>query len=294
MRERATLVGAALAGRFDAVALAETFEPDEQQAVLAGWDGRPEVTATTGPRRRPARFAGSGLFTVVDGRTVRRTAQHTYAAHGSRLRDADDWAVKGALLVELDLGEGRPGLDLVSTHLFAGGDLLPLPGAKDGHRHHTVRMAQVDELVTFVDDVHRAENALLVVGDFNVAAHDRRLPDDPSARYRDLAVRLGELGLGDLWGEHGVGIGTTATGALEPLLPPDPDEPDAVADVHSDDATAPDPVGDRIDHLWFRPPSGGGVVAGRPRRWAFPREVAGTRRRLSDHLAVSVDLTLPG
>ena len=292
VRERARLVGAALAGRFDAVALAETFEPGEQQAVLAGWAGRPEVTASTGPRRRPASFAGSGLFTVTDRRPVRRTVRHTYAAHGSRLRDADDWAVKGALLVELDLGEARPGLDLVSTHLFAGADLFPLPGADDGHRHHAVRMTQVDELVAFVADVHRDENALLVVGDFNVAAHDRRLPDDPSARYRDLAGRLGEVGLADLWVQLGVGVGTTSTGALEPLLTPDPDEPDAVADGADDDGPdAPDPIGDRIDQLWFRPPVDGGVTPGRPRRWAFPREVAGARRRLSDHLAVSVDLT---
>ena len=49
-------------------------------------------------------------------------------------------------------------------------------------------------------------------------AHDRRLPDDPSARYRELAGRLGEVGLADLWVRLGVGIGTTSTGALNPLL----------------------------------------------------------------------------
>lgn len=296
VRERARLVGEALAGRFDVVALAETFEPAEQQAVLAAWEGRRGVAAIAGPGRRSTSFAGSGLFTIVDGRPVRLTAQHTYAAHGSRLLDADDWAVKGALLVELDLGEERPGLDVVSTHLFAGGDLFPLRGSQDGERHHRVRMAQVDELVRFVDELHRPENALLLVGDFNVAAHDARLPGDPTTRYDELAAGLGKVGLADLWVEHGVGIGTTATGDLVPLLDPAVDEPDAVADLDPADGGPihPDPVGTRIDHLWFRQPDVGPPFATDcVRRWGFPRDIGGGRRRLSDHLAVSVDLTLP-
>lgn len=291
VRERAPLVGAAVRDRFDVCAFSEVFDPEQQRSVLAALASTDHAL---GPGPGRMRFAGSGLITVADSARVRivRSETHVFRSGGD-LRDSDTFATKGALLCRLRPAGGAPEIDLVSTHLFAGGDLFPVPGATDRERHHRVRMAQVDELVSFVDRFRQPANPLLVVGDFNVAAED---PDpalaEPSERYEDLRLRLASLGLVDLWAEHGEGPGPTCTFGTVEDIPPDPDEPDRVEDSPPTEASA----GERIDYLWFAPPTEGDVraEAGRPRRWAFPgRGVrGGPAGSLSDHLALSVALTV--
>lgn len=287
---RAPLVAKAVAGRFDIVALSECFERSEQQAVARGW---PEAGFVAGPQRRGARSQGSGLATLIGPDAVlERTAQHAYRSGGD-LRDSDTFATKGALLVSVRVADHLPPIEVVSTHLFAGGDLFPVPGADDTARHHAARMRQVDELVGFLEAQHDPACPLLVVGDFNVAAHD---PDpllpSPETRYRDLAQRLARIGLVDVWAGHGVGPGPTCTFETPADIPPDPDEPDRVADdPDGSPATAP---GERIDYLWLAAPAGLAVEVERPRRWSFTgRGVrGGDAGSLSDHLALSVTLRL--
>jgi len=287
---RAPLVARAVADRFDVVALAECFERSEQDAVARGWPG---ATFVAGPQRHGLRRQGSGLAALVaPERKVVRTARHAYRSGGD-LRDSDTFATKGAQLVAVEVAEGLPPVEVVSTHLFAGGDLFPVPGADDASRHHEARMRQVDELVAFVQEHHDPASPLLVVGDFNVQAHDDdpTLPE-PQARYRDLAERLAGIGLVDVWAGHGVGAGSTCTFDDPSDLPPDPDEPDQVLDdPDSSPATAP---GERIDYLWLSTPAGLDVVVDRPRRWSFTgRGVqGGPAGSLSDHLALSVTLRL--
>jgi endonuclease/exonuclease/phosphatase family metal-dependent hydrolase len=152
-------------------------------------------------------------------------------------------------------------------------------------------MAQVDELVGFIGREHDPASPLLVVGDFNVAAHD---PDptlpDPTVRYRDLAHRLEWAGLRDLWADHGVGPGPTCSFTDEAHLPQDPEEPDRVAD--DPDGHPLESPGERIDYLWLATPDGLTVEVERPRRWAFHGRdaVGGPAGSLSDHLALSVTL----
>jgi hypothetical protein len=196
-------------------------------------------------------------------------------------------------MTTLDLGAGVPGVDLVSTHLFAGGDLFPIPGADDQVRHHKARMAQVDELLELVERERDPEHVLLVVGDFNVPVDD---PDpvlaDPGERWRDFAARMGAAGLTDLWAAHGVGPGHTCSFTDPADLPADPDDPDLVADdPDGDPATS---AGERIDFLWLSVPDGVDVEVGRPRRWAFPGRGArgGPAGSLSDHLALSTTLRI--
>ncbi len=289
--ERAPLVGAAIKDRFDVIALGECFEEPEQTAVAAAW---PEAEMVSGPLRRGPR-AGSGLATLTDPRSVSvdHVAQHRYRAGGD-LRDSDTFATKGALLTRIRLGgPGGPRLDVVSTHLLAGGDLLPLPGADDSVRHHAARMGQTDELASFIESERQPGVPVLLVGDFNVQRHNRSLAD-PAGDYDDLAVRLERIGLADLWAEHGVGPGHSCTFTDSAQLPPDPDEPDQVADdPDADPATEP---GERIDYLWLAPAADGSVTVevDRPRRWAFSgRGVrGGAGGSLSDHLALSVTLHL--
>ena len=295
---RAPLVGEAVSGRFDVCALAECFEPQEQRAVCRAWS-RPQVAL--GPERRFPRWTGSGLMTVADptmdaGVRIEMAVPHRYRAGGD-LRDSDTFATKGALLTRLRAGGAEaPGLDLVTTHLFAGGDLLPVPGADDHMRHHEVRMKQVDELVAFIAEEHDQSLPLLLMGDFNIRFHDTREGFvDPGASYRDLTARLGPLGLHDLWLSRGEGPGHTCTFEHPSELPPAHDEPDAVAD---EPGPEPDAVtSERIDHAWLAAPADGSPAAAvtAMRRWAFPgREVTGgPAGSLSDHLGLSVDLALP-
>ncbi|MGN6692664.1 MAG: endonuclease/exonuclease/phosphatase family protein [Aquihabitans sp.] len=286
---RAPLVARAVAGRFDVAALGECFEPSEQDAVARGW---PEATFVAGPQRRGPRPQGSGLATLVaPGVPVVRSVGHAYRAGGD-LRDSDTFATKGAQLVAVRVAEHLPPVEVVSTHLFAGGDLFPVPGADDAARHHGVRMGQVDELAAFIEEHHDPASPLLVVGDFNVQAHDDdpRLPS-PTARYQDLAERLARVGLVDVWAAHGIGSGHTCTFRDAAELPPDPDEPDRVAD---DPESGDDAPGERIDYLWLATPPSLTVEVERPRRWAFTgRGVqGGPAGSLSDHLALSVTLRL--
>ncbi len=290
VEERAPLVGRAVAGRFDVVAFSECFERSEQDAVARAWPG---ATLVAGPQRSRTRPQGSGLATLVrPDLPVVRTARHAFRTGGD-LRDSDTFATKGAQLVAVRVADHLPPIEVASTHLFAGGDLFPVPGADDATRHHAARMRQVDELVAFLEAEHDPASPLLLVGDFNVSAHDTdpTLPE-PQARYRDLAERLARLGLVDLWAGHGIGPGHTCTFTDAADLPPDPDEPDRVADDPSaDPATSP---GERIDYLWLATPMGMRIEVERPRRWSFTgRGVpGGPAGSLSDHLALSVTLQL--
>lgn len=288
--QRAPLVGAAVRGRFDVVALAECFEAPEQEAVAAAW---PEATLVPGPTRGRFRLTGSGLAALVDPAAVElvHSAVHPYRSGGD-LRDSDTFATKGAQLTRVRVG-GAGELDIFSTHLIAGGDLLPIRGAEDSVRHHAARMRQVDELVSFIERERRPSNPILVVGDLNVQRHNASLAD-PSADYDDLALRFARIGLADLWAAHGVGPGHSCSFTSPTDLPSDPDEPDQVVDdPDHDPASAP---GERIDYLWLAPAQDGSVSVevDRPRRWAFTgRGVRGGKAgSLSDHLALSVTLHL--
>lgn len=288
--ERAPLVGAAVRDRFDVVALAECFEQPELDAVAAAWPG---VRVVPGPARGRFRLTGSGLATLVDpdAVTVTHTATHAFRSGGD-LRDSDTFATKGALLTRVRVGDVGE-LDVVSTHLIAGGDLLPVRGAEDSVRHHAARMRQTDELVSFIERERRPSVPVLLVGDFNVKRHNPSLAQE-SDDYEDLAVRLRRIGMEDEWAAHGVGPGHTCTFADAADLPPEPGEPDQVVDDPDADPVAG--ARERIDYLWLAPAADRSLTidVDRPRRWAFPgRGVrGGPAGSLSDHLALSVTLHL--
>lgn len=306
---RAGEIATTLPGQYDLVALAEAFDPQERRHVLDGWAPRSDITAVAGPERSfpprgPIAFASSGLFTVVDGHRVVRTDQHRFEARGERLWDADAWSNKGVLLVEVDprpqgdtaaapAGSGH--VELYSTHLFWGAGMLSGSPANDHERRHRVRMAQVDELLGFVERTHRPENVPIVVGDFNVRVHDVEQPEHPNHWYEDLAARMARFDLVDTWAAAGVGPGHTCGAERDPFDEDDPDAPGRLLD----DAAEPEgrPDRERIDYCWVQRPQHTHEVEvsyGRPRRRAFHRESGAARRdrmpRLSDHLALEVTL----
>src|SRR5690606_34009278 len=110
VRERAPLVGEAIAGRFDVCALAEVFEADQQDAVEAAAPGHRLVR---GPGRGTFRVTGSGLATLVDETRVSVTAaeSHRYRAGGD-VRDSDTFASKGALLCRVRVRPDGPEVDV--------------------------------------------------------------------------------------------------------------------------------------------------------------------------------------
>lgn len=305
--ERAVAIGRALAGRFDVVAMAEAFEPADRALLVDAWGATDLVTAT-GPARSivhgPLGFTSSGLFTVVDGPRVVRERTHQFEERGSYRYDADTLANKGVLLVEIDLAGHAANLEVYSTHLSWGTGLLGGPQAEDPVRRHGVRMAQVDELVAFIGRTHRPGNVALLVGDMNVPAIDLDFPGGPTAQYDDLVGRLGTLGLDDLWPASGTGAGDTCGAPTDEFADQrDPDDADALVDpVEVDTTRVPRADLDervRIDYAFLQRPASGDRVRVRAtamRRYAFPRAADAPKRdrlvRLSDHLAIGVDLEI--
>lgn len=299
---RAHELGPRLAGRYDVAALSEVFDLGERHAVVSGWRrAQPRrrhhrLRVAVGPpllRRLPL-LKTSGLFTLVDGPALVRTATHLYRTRGHRFLDSDAWAHKGALMVEVDVGRSA-NLEVFSTHLIAGGDLL-LPRER-GHRSAVgdFRQAQAHELLDFVRRSHRPGNATLLVGDFNIDALD------PSPAYADLAGAMDDAGYDDLWVEHGVGPGWTSDLLRLPaeLVVPDPVNPDLCLDEVPSDAPADERAGGRIDHAWLRRPRDGDEVrveVRAVRRAAFARpegaEGGDELAYLSDHLGLHLELTL--
>ena len=285
--ERALEIGQRLAGEYDVVALAEVFDRPEREAVLAGWKDR-AASWVEGPGRTlwPPALATSGLLTITDGPPITRAERHTFAARGHHLRETDAWANKGVLYAEIDVGLPDSRLEVVSTHLIAGADLLT-PHTRAHQAVAAERHRQVDELLAFVDRVHRPGNATVVVGDFNVEGID------PEAHHaRRLRDSMAAAGFSDLWLEHGAGLGPTCNllrlgdriGAEGPDgLCPDDAHPPADAE--------------RIDYAFLRP---GNVVTGviRLARRSLPRESHapghGALAFLSDHLGLHLELELDG
>lgn len=310
--DRAAAIGRTLRGRFDIAALSEAFEPVDRTRLVDSW-GSERVTTAAGPERSvrhgPLGFASSGLFTLVDGPAMVRTELHQYATRGSYLHDADALANKGVLMVEVDVLPGAGRLEVYSTHLIYGTGLLGGRTAQDPVRRHHLRMAQLDELVAFVQRVHRPGNVVAIVGDMNVPAYAPDYPAGATAQHDDLIAHLAPLGMRDLWASQGIGVGDTcglATDAFADQTDPDltdalVDRPGAPSDpdAHAGPGVPADVAAERyrIDYLFLQVPRDEHTLklrAERPRRYAFPRATTAPDRhripRLSDHLAVTVEL----
>lgn len=296
--DRADELGRTVAGAYDVIALAEAFTAAERDRVRAGWPAGARPAVAVGPEGGWGRSGGrtttsSGLATLVDGPEVVRVERHRYRAVGHRLADADPWAAKGVLLVEVDVGLPG-GLEVYSTHLCAGGGLLPVGGDRVAGTD-AVRRAQAEELVAFVEAHHRPGNVALVVGDVNVPAGGG--PDT------ELASVLGRMGLEDLWPRLGRGPGVTCglervgaeLGRPDPVDPRFADDDIGVGSVGGEGVDPPE----RIDRAFLqrpRPEHGLVVEAALLRRRPFPRRAdAPDRHRLpflSDHMGLHLELTL--
>lgn len=292
---RAGEIGAALAGAYDVAALCEVFQASERASVVEGWGGDPD-RAVAGPTGSGL-VQGSGLLTL-SAHPVVRTANHVFRTRGSRWADVDAWADKGVLGVEVDLGLPGGNLEVYSTHLLYGGDLLDRR-RREGPEPARLRQAQVEELFAFVAAVRRPENVAMVVGDLNVDAGGHG-PDgdvdegaEPAAQLQATAATHG---FDDVWRSVGDGPGWTCDcWVVGPeAWPADPTAPDLCAEP------APE-RGDRhlvrIDYAFLQRPQpshGISVEARAMRRRTFPRPEGAPDREviatMSDHLGLHLDL----
>jgi endonuclease/exonuclease/phosphatase family metal-dependent hydrolase len=295
VRARANELGQTLPGQYDVMALCEVFNQPELEAILDGWSSRPDVA--TGPGRRGVPLLGkpSGLVTISDGYRIVRTDRHVYRERGKIWRDTDAFSSKGALLTEVDLGVGPGRLEVYSTHLIMGNDLVRRPGTL--HRaNDRVRFEQVDELLDFIERTHDSANAAIVVGDFNIPAYDPLEPESPTSDYERLRTRFDADGFDDLWRVHGEGPGFTygLDHVGDAICAADPDEPDLCAEPAGPQSSNK-PL--RLDYAFLLRPDPRQRVALKVvtmRRRSFPRQ-PGTESYdelpfLSDHLGLHIEL----
>lgn len=180
MDERAVEIGKEVFS-YDWVSLCEVWDSARREKILSQG---PAVDIFTGPSEPPPgdwQMQGSGLLVFSPTFPLEGGGVHTYETTGvhrmvgdcdlGALVDSDIWARKGIQLTILEAGNAR--IDLYTTHLYSGGDMLDLPilglpEPTDGEKAF-VRGAQVDELVEFIRQTHDPRHVAIVAGDFNIA-----------------------------------------------------------------------------------------------------------------------------
>ena len=316
LRPRAREIGEAIHGAYDIAALCETFDASERKLILQAWPREQQPSLAAGPTSSGSWVVlGSGLVTISTQREI-RSQQHTFDERGQRLRDTDAWANKGVLLSVIDLGVGKSRLEVYSTHLLSGDDFeidltVDLPrigtvgigGTPSREEKLRIQLKQVDEVKDFVTRTHQPENVAIIVGDFNIDAHDQALYTIGGVArtpYDHLVSRMQALNMYDLWAARSRDKADGATFGYTSNIK---DQKRTICAVDSrdegycDDLTAPEQSGTRIDYIFVqeqRPEHGLMLDFTRPRRVSFerPPNAEGYDKIgfMSDHVGLAVTL----
>jgi endonuclease/exonuclease/phosphatase family metal-dependent hydrolase len=323
LEQRAKEIGEVTSTHYDAAVLSEVFGSREKRLLHAGWKA---AAAESGPNRDKNSLASSGLYTLSK-LPIRRAKTHVFRSRGDRLVDPDAWANKGVLMTEISFGFPDSGLEIYSTHLFAGGPLPPDDVAKAGSEladilkrasakipwlqspartvrrlsdmtssesltkeKHAVRTRQVEELIEFYRQVHDPRNVAIVAGDFNIHAD---CDGKPTKQYRQLVRAMSTVGLYDLWADRCRTRGPTSNLLHDALsICRESVGQTTICDERSDTKS-----GNRIDYLFVErpmPEHGFNLDLTRPLRNAFRRDKSAKgyeeMQYLSDHIGLSVVL----
>jgi hypothetical protein len=188
LNERALEMGPVF-GAYDICCLCEVFVDDTRARIVAGLGGGNWQSAA-GPDASGAWIAlESGLFFLARNRNITRTERMVYENRGERIRDADAWSNKGAMLNEIDLGFGK--IEFFQTHFFYGGG-LPLVDDPTPQERMAVWRDELRQLAEFYRDHHRAGNVAVITGDFNLSGANLQ-------EYVEVRRVMDSLGLRDLW-----------------------------------------------------------------------------------------------
>lgn len=279
LRARAKDIGRTI-GRegYDVACLCEVFGPEEVGLIRDRVDdyGEPAWEEAFGP---PDSFwhTSGGLYGLVGGddRDLVGSAQETYSDGGA---GADEWANKGWLRMEIDLGPGT--LDVFLTHA----------NASRGSTNVSDRKQQLRELTDAIAQRQRdcPGHVTMAVGDFNVYSEDDE--------YEWFLERMAETcSLRDAWLTSGGKAGATRAFSHCSFGPPD---------CACDDYESTDYGKNRLDYVFVQDPHPEHdfqLDIGRVRRRPFPRaapcgdvdpaDLADDEYDyVSDHLGLDVEL----
>lgn len=318
MKERAAELGSAILADYDIAALCEAFDSEERALIIHAWprDARPD--REIGPDVSGNWVvASSGLMTICPRGSITRKARHTFRQRGDRLRDVDAWANKGVLLTEIDFGLVRGRLELYSTHLFSGGTdgqlrrrsqdtlfgRIEVGGEPTDLQRLEIRLGQVNEAVDFIRRTHRPENVAMLVGDFNINAHEGaalRIDGITATPYEHLKRTLRALDMHDLWealspaadANPTTGYTSNIKSRGRDICPVDARHPQ-----YCDELTPPRRAGQRIDYVFVERQNQQHAFIldlTRPRRVPFERPPNAPGRDevpfLSDHIGLELTL----
>lgn len=187
---------------YDIIALCEVFSDEDIKKFRRYLPMNSRIGPSKGGVNK-----NSGLITFAGLSGFGNVKREVFRQDGN-LTDKEDWASKGILYTEIDVGLSG-GIDLFSTHLHA--------------ENESIRKHQILQLANFVEWHQKRENVTIVVGDFNV---DGRTNDyewlirkfnsafnsryiHPGGNLRRFDDQTVDLNLEDIWLARGGPSGST-------------------------------------------------------------------------------------
>ena len=175
---RSKEIGASVSQYSQISAFCEVWTNREKDWLINSW--RRSIRGVTS-QISERQLRSSGLVTVSNDLPITKAGFHRYNAESSE----DKLVGKGVMLTRVNVGMGASRLEVYSTHLNAG--------------NLSVKLVQFLELIQFISATHRANNPTILVGDFNLNAHDDNeysfvelFSDTPSSGSFWDALRLGD------------------------------------------------------------------------------------------------------
>ncbi|MEM7559441.1 MAG: endonuclease/exonuclease/phosphatase family protein [Planctomycetota bacterium] len=245
----------------DVIGMCEVFDRTSRRKIIETLkaESGDAFYFANGPARSGRHMTNSGLllcsrFPISAQNEMTYRSASRYITHGFK---ADSFAAKGALHVRLQV-EADLELDCFLTHLES--------------QSPAARMRQVSEFCSFVEQHQNAERPLVILGDFNIAFSEGS-DAEPSGEYASLLKQLGEL----------------RSTEIQDLDPAPNNGPPGTGDALAEGG------GSRIDYILVsaaEPERTSGFIVGQVEHVRLLDEEV-PEGSLSDHLAVSCELTFP-
>lgn len=140
-------------------------------------------------RKHEVRLLNSGLVNLGLNKLFFNEEKQAYNNRGNRFKDADYYATKGILKTSIDLEIGQ--IEVYNTHLHAGSKFI---SSSTESEIREVKIAQVEELLNFIDTNRNLNNICVIVGDFNI--NGMNLSD---SFYQEFIAKMNRAGFDDIW-----------------------------------------------------------------------------------------------